>query len=114
VTLWESTEKEPDFRAFLQSRGWTAAEWNKTTPPERTAERVEYNGGLVDASFAAQLPGAISDTVSGYAEATARAVTGTAAAVSKVARGAVVLLGVIVSGWLLLVYGRPLLRKGGR
>lgn len=105
MTPWESLDSNPPYKAFLVSRGWTAARWNATQPWERTGERVEFNGGLVNDSLISQLPGAVADTVGGYKKSIVTAAAATGKTIARATVSTLVGLGITA----LIAYRKPIL-----
>lgn len=105
MNLWQSIT-DPEYKAFLQSRGWSESEWNKTQPWERTAERVEFNGGLEKTGILRELPGAVSETV----KEQAMAVGGAVKAVGGFATRTLLIVSFIAAVMAVIVY-KPTLKK---
>jgi hypothetical protein len=101
VTPWDAAANNPDYLAFLLSRGWTQNAWNKTQPWERGAEYVEFDGGpLQKTGILRELPGAISETV----KEQGRAVGGVVQSVSRSVNRTLMIAAVVAVAGVLVVY----------
>ena len=104
MTPWEAAANQPDYLSFLISRGWTERAWNNTQPWERTAERVEFNGGLQKTGILRELPGAITETV----KEQGRAVGGVVQAVNRSVNRTLLIVAVIALAGASVVYRNEL------
>jgi len=104
VTPWEAAATNPDYMAFLLSRGWTKNAWNQSEPWERGQERTEFNGGLQKTGILRELPGAISETV----REQGRAVTGVVKSVNRSMNKTLLIVAVIALAGASVVYRNEL------
>lgn len=106
-----AANNDPQMYAYLVSNGWTADRYNALKPYERTALRVEMNGGLDEVSFAKEFGKAVVDTSKNYAGTVATVATKTSRNIKFIAAAGAV---IAVAG-AAVIYRRPIqaLLKGG-
>ena len=100
MTLWDAAANDPDYLAFLISRGWTPNAWNNTNPLERSAERIEFNGGLEKTGILRELPGAIGETV----KEQGRAIGGAVKSVGRSMNRTLMIAAIVAVAGALVVY----------